>query len=275
VGYGVTQVISATRWWLLSRAAGIDSNFSRALSASFVGMYLNCFGLGTVGGDLAKAVLLTNNREKRQTSLAVVVADRGFGLAVLALIGVVASIWFYSAKLEQWVIYVAAGVIALVAVGWLLFPKILKLLTQNTRWAPHAERIAQGFPKTPHVMAGIFLVTMLFHVSQIALFAWLATAIGAQIPFGYLLMSIPFANIITTLPLSWMGLGLRENTYAFFFVPMFLSHEQAVLCGVLWWISMTLTGLFGGVVAVMGGSFAQIRSSRAPAVEAADTLSQK
>ena len=260
VGYAFSQVLSALRWWVVTRGAGIESRFHIAVSASFVGMYVNVFGLGTLGGDLARAMLITTDRNQRQTSLATVVADRAFGLAVLLLIGIVASLFFYSDKLSSIMILAALGLVVCVGIGWFLGPIVVQRFFGKTKVGQVIERLSQGFPRDPGVLVSMFVIAAVFHLSQIALFEFLARGVGVSIPFSFLLVTIPFANIISTLPLSWMGLGVRENVYVFFFVPQFLTHEQAVVCGALWLIAMTATSAIGGVIAVASGSLRLVRS---------------
>ena len=261
-GYATSQVLSALRWWLVTRAAGIESRFQKAVSSTFVGMYINVFGLGTLGGDLARALLLTGDRKKRQISMATVVADRTFGLATLALIGLVASLLFYSEKLKPGLLLVAIVLVIVVAIGWFLGPVIAKGLFAQTKLANLIERLSQGFPRRAKDLVPMALVALSFHLLQIALFGLLARGVGVNIPFSYLLVTIPFANILSTLPLSWMGLGVRENVYVFFFVPQYLTHEQAVVCGALWLIGMTATSAIGGIVAVVSGSLSLVKEQQ-------------
>lgn len=260
LGYAFSQILSALRWWIVTRGAGIESRFSTAVSAAFVGMYINVFGLGTLGGDVARAMLITNDSRKRQTSLATVIADRSFGLAVLALIGVSASAFFYSQKLSSGLLTVAGGLVVLVAVGWFAGPWLVRRFLGESRAGELIARLVQGFPASPRVLLPMLVVATIFHLMQIALFGYLAHGMGVSIPLSYLLVTIPFANILTTLPLSWMGLGVRENVYVFFFVPEFLTHEQAVVCGALWLVAMTATSAVGGVIAVASGSLKVINA---------------
>ena len=259
LGYALSQVISAYRWWLVSRAAGIKSRFLTAVSAAFVGMYINVFGLGTLGGDVARAMLITGDSKERQTSLATVIADRVFGLAVLALIGVSASFFFYSQKLSAGLLLVAVSFVVLVVGGWAIGPFLARKILGQSRLGQLVERLTQGFPRSPVVLLSMLIVAVIFHLLQISLFGFLADGIGVHVPFSYLLVTIPFVNIISTLPLSWMGLGVRENVYVFFFVPQFFTHEQAVVCGAIWLLGMTATSAIGGVLAVAGGSLKVMR----------------
>ena len=83
------QLLSSYKWWLLARSGSIEAPWLLAAKAYFLGMAVNCFGFGTVGGDLARALVLGAKSKKKATALASVFADRVHGLTVLAAIGVV------------------------------------------------------------------------------------------------------------------------------------------------------------------------------------------
>ena len=56
----------------------------------------------------------------------------------------------------------------------------------------------------------------------------MAYRFGIDVPWQTLLITIPVVNILSTLPINWNGLGVRENGYVFFLTRLILSHEQAI-----------------------------------------------
>ena len=78
----------------------------------------------------------------------------------------------------------------------------------------------------------------------------MAAGFGSHIPWHVLLVTIPVVNILSTLPISWNGLGMRENGYVFFLAPLILSREEAVAFGAMWLFAMTVSSAIGGLVAV-------------------------
>ena len=57
VGYTVGQLMSSVKWWTIARSGGIEVSYPAALKAYFIGMFVNCFGLGMVGGDAVRGLL--------------------------------------------------------------------------------------------------------------------------------------------------------------------------------------------------------------------------
>ena len=62
----------------------------------------------------------------------------------------------------------------------------------------------------------------------------MAYGFGIHVPWQTLLITIPVVKILSTLPISWKGLGARENGYVFFLTPLIVSHEQAIAFGAMW-----------------------------------------
>lgn len=261
LGYAVSMVISSCKWFLLARASGIETSLSRVLRASFLGMYVNCFGLGTVGGDITRGLLLTADRKDKSLCFASVVADRCIGLAVLALLGILAALFFHFGDAQSGMFLTAALVVLLVLFGWMFGVKIATLLTGwNPKLRDLVLKLGNAFPRSPLVIAKVALVATLFHLFQITLVYILLRGLDADVSWYYVLYAVPFINIASTLPLTWMGIGVRENAYVFFFVPAFINHEQAVLASALWLFAITASSLAGGLLAVLTGDLSTARN---------------
>lgn len=263
VGYALTQMISAARWRVLARAAGIFVSYPRALRAFFIGMYVNAFCFGTVGGDLIRALLLTDGARDKDVCLASVVADRALGLGVLAVIGVLFGILSGSLAEQPALAYVAVAVAVCAAIGWRFVPSFA---TASGRILPRFEqriaRLTRAFPHDPRVLAKAASLAAVYHLAQIGLIAVIIKEMGGDVPLTYLLFAVPFINIVGTLPLSWMGVGVRETAYALFFAPHYMTKEDAILVGVIWLLGMTVASAIGGIIAMLSGDLALIRRKR-------------
>jgi hypothetical protein len=86
----------------------------------------------------------------------------------------------------------------------------------------------------------------------------MAYGLGIEVSMTTLMTIVPFVNIVSSLPISWQGLGVRENAYRFFFVPAICSTEQAVAFGALWLLAVTTSALIGGVIGVISGALSRV-----------------
>lgn len=73
-------------------------------------------------------------------------------------------------------------------------------------------------------------------------------------------VAIPFVNILGSLPISWQGLGVRETAYIFF-LSSYLSNEQAVAFGAMWFLGVTVSSAIGGVVSALTGELKVLKAN--------------
>ncbi len=253
VGYLIGQVISAYKWYLIiSAESSINLKFSKVLSAYFIGMYVNAFGLGIVGGDVVRGLLASP--ASKTHGVATVVADRFHGLAVLAFLGIASALLFGHSHLGRGFIYLLAGIVTIVVLGWAIGPYLLKILSDKyTSLNKTVNEIVKGFPRSFNVLGKITVISFCFHLLQIFLHWLILYGVGASPSFFFLLMTVPFVNILSSLPISWNGLGVRETAYLFFFTPFYATKEQCVALGLIWLFAMTFSAALGGVAAVLTG----------------------
>jgi len=245
------QLLSSYKWWLLARSGSIEVPWLLAVRAYFLGMAVNCFGLGTVGGDLARALVLGSKSKQKTTALASVFADRLHGMTVLAAIGIVSMALFGRQQMGGEFLALLAACISAVVLAWYFGPAVaLALLPKQGALHKNVEKIAQVFPRDLATISYISLISLAFHLLQILLHQVMAAGFGIQIPWPVLLVTIPVINILSSLPISWNGLGVRENAYLLFLAPLFISREHALAFGVLWLLAVAISSIIGGLVLV-------------------------
>ena len=125
VGYALGQVMSAVKWWVIATSGSIKATLLEVQKSYFIGMFVNCFGFGLLGGDVARGVLLAKDKPVKTAALASVVADRVHGLAVLCVLGIV-SVLLLGAKTIDSDLTIGLMVLGLtIACAWFLGPSLL------------------------------------------------------------------------------------------------------------------------------------------------------
>ncbi len=254
-GYTFGQLISSVKWWLLVREGGIKVPYTTALKAYYIGMFVNCFGLGMVGGDVARGVLVAAGLPKKTEGIASVVVDRIHGLTVLSLFAIVTSLVIGNDHVPPLFVQLLVGLCAGFLAAWIAGPALLTgfPILRKLPIAKKLHNVAAVFPRRLPALALITLLSVVFHTLQISLHAVMAYGVGATISWATLLVVIPFVNIASSLPISWNGLGVREKSYIFFLAPAIISIEQAVAFGALWLLAVTTASAIGGLVALFSG----------------------
>lgn len=266
VGYTVGQLMSSVKWWTIARAGGITTPYSTALKVYFIGMFVNCFSFGMMGGDAVRGILVAQGQPKKTEGIASVVADRIHGLTVLSCLALATSFFIGNDRVPQNLIqFLWLMVLAFIG-GWLIGPWLLVNFPflKNTKLSAKLQQVAAIFPRDPKTLAIITGISILFHTLQISLHAVMAAGMGIDIPLATLFVVIPFVNIASSLPISWQGLGIRENSYIFFLTaaPAIVSKEQAVAFGALWLLAVTVSSAIGGIVALVSGDLRTLKAPR-------------
>lgn len=266
VGYTLGQLLSSFKWWTIAYSGGIKTPYPTALKAYFIGMFLNCFSFGMLGGDAARGILVAHGQPKKTEGIASVVADRVHGLIVLSCIALITSLIMgrdrVSSDLIQLLLFLVVGCTA----GWLIGPWVLPKIPfiRTTKIGVKLQQVMAIFPRDIKTLSTITAISVVFHLTQISLHAVMAAGMGITIPFTTLLLVIPFVNIVCSLPISWNGLGVREQAYTYFLAtdPAIVTYEQAVAFGAIWLLAVTVSSAIGGIVAIMSGD---LKGLKAPA----------
>lgn len=257
IGYTLGQLLSSYKWWTIAYSGGIKTPYPAALKAYFIGMFLNCFSFGMLGGDAARGILVAQGQPKKTEGIASVVADRIHGLIVLSCIALVTSAIMGRDRVAPDLIQLLLLLVVGCTAGWLIGPWLLPRLPylKNSRIGDKLQQVMAIFPRDPKTLLVITGISIVFHLTQISLHAVMAAGMGIEIPYTTLLLVIPFVNIVCSLPISWNGLGVRERAYTYFLTatPAIVSYEQAVAFGAIWLLAVTVSSAIGGIVAIISG----------------------
>lgn len=259
--YLAGQVVSACKWALLGQALGFRRRLAEYVRFYYVGMFFNVFGLSTLGGDLVRALYLSDGRHPAG-ALNSVVFDRASGLAVLMALGAVALVAFpqYDFPWPLQLAVVAAGV-ALIG-GWWLCPWLVRWLPARNRVRRLVEHDLAPLWRDARLLGRVAALSTAFHLSQVAVQWFIARAAGAPLPLSYCLVIHPLLSVMMALPVSVGGFGVREGGYLYFLTRLDIDDSVAVTTGLLWFAVTALSGLVGGVVFLAGG--ARLPRVRAP-----------
>lgn len=275
VGYTIGQLISSVKWWTIARSGGITTPYPSALKAYFIGMFLNCFSFGMLGGDAARGILVAQGQPKKTEGLASVVADRIHGLIVLSCIALVTSAIMGRDRVAPDLIQLLLLLVIGCTAGWLIGPWILPRLPfmKTTRIGLKLQQVMTIFPRDLSTLTIITSLSVVFHLLQISLHWVMAYGMGITISFTTLLLVIPFVNIVCSLPISWNGLGVREKAYTYFLAtaPAIVTYEQAVAFGAIWLLAVTVSSAIGGIVAMVSEDMRNLKAQPTSERSSAET----
>lgn len=258
------QFLFAQNWRLLLRATKIDVPFSRMLHITFTSGFFGLFLPTSIGTDLSKLQQLS--RHKYSFSHVLSALFMGKLLAIAALIGLsalglgitAASGLAVTRHIFQAIIIAAFGCAA-----------VFHIFTTQRYWRFLARRLI----KMPHGISDkiirfhdsmslliekkqitaqvgfICLIIQLFRVFEVYI---LTHAFDLNTPVFYLLGFVPLIMIISLLPISIAGIGVREGAFVYFLAYIGIAPETAFMFSLIMFSVSILVGLIGGMVFLFG-----------------------
>src|ERR1700704_2689181 len=235
LAYLMVEISAAVRWQILLRVQNIRLNLPRVSGLFLIGMFYNQFLPGGTGGDIIKSYLLLKETDKKAGGLLAVVFDRLIGLVALVfLTGTLVLLRFHwlaqtpETRRLLWILLlllstsIAGLLISFIVSGFNLF----HLLPHKF---PGREKLIE-ISAAYHLYARHWFATLLAfgaslvaHLATFTTFLCVAYAFRAGVSVIDFFAVLPIERTITALPISFAGVGLREQ------ILQVMLHN---LCGV-------------------------------------------
>ncbi|HXG20243.1 MAG TPA: lysylphosphatidylglycerol synthase transmembrane domain-containing protein [Methylomirabilota bacterium] len=252
IGYLLSQVLSAYKWRVLALPLGFLQPFRSFVAYYFAGMYLNLFAPSTLAGDLGRGALLAEGRARLGAALQSVVADRISGLVMLLWMCVSGLPFADPGILPlRWRLGVVAAAVGAVAGWWFLLQLLARFFHSENKFRRLFEQLIGPYQHAPRVLAKACALSLLFHFFQFGLQVMIAQALSLEVALWYLVVCVPLINILSGLPISFAGLGVRESGYVLFLAFVGISRERALAFGLLWSAIVLAANAAGGLALVL------------------------
>ncbi len=258
---------SSLRWGLL---VPHSINTKKLFSMFMIGSFFNHYLPGIIGGDAVKAYYLSeelksrdlNKREesvqdsseiKRETnsalssSLTVAVAsvfmDRFIGFFVLQIISMAALLFgfnYLDGVPVRWVIPVVFSISLVFSMVIFRFR-----IGQRFKFMFNAYEYFNFYKSKKRVLIMAALYSAIIQFLAIGAVYVLAKGIALNLPFISLLIFVPIIILISFIPVSISGIGLREGAFVFFLGTVGVAPDLSVTLSLLWFLSVVCAGLWG------------------------------
>lgn len=255
----LTLPLRAFRWQALLNGLKVHVSISRLTTLYFVGAFFNIFLPTGVGGDVVRAVELTQDSRHGAEAIGTVFVDRLIGLLVLFVIALAALPFSY--RLVELEVAVAIVVMALAGLvgGWLLLQgDLLGRIGRRLAFLPAQDKLEKLYRAVGgcgrKALTWALAVSVLFNLVNILVNYLIALAVGVHLSPWYFFAFVPIISFSLALPVSLGGLGVREGTYVLLFGQAGVAPEQALALSLAYYAITVATGLLGGLVYAVEGA---------------------
>jgi len=246
--------VGVLRWRQISAECGAPLATRQAMRFNLIGTFFNQTLPSSIGGDAVRLWLVARGGAGWRAATYSIFVDRAIGLIALAIIIVASLPWSYSLISDPhgrsallFVDFAAlAGGVGFLVLGRLRWPWLKRW------WGTHhlhacsviANRVIFSRERGPKIAVLSFLVHLLAVVV-----AWcVVRSIAAPVLFGQVFQLIPPVMLITMMPISIAGWGVREATMGLAFGYAGLLTSEGVNVSLLLGAVSFIVGAFGGLV---------------------------
>lgn len=251
--------LSSIRWVLVCKMSGIELSTLMSGAIVLIGHFFNQLLPTSFGGDAMRGWCLWRQGTTLKKAFASVLLDRLFGLTALLLL-VIVGLPLLAFRLETNLPFVLAG-------GLVVSGALGLFLLLNLHFAPFAlrrrrfwfllerlSRHARQILGSPSKIAIIMVLSLAVHAGALYTTALLSNALGAPLTMTDALLIMPSVLVLTALPISIGGWGVREAGLAGGFALIGLDPGIAVTTSILFGAVNVLGGIIGGLVFLAMGS---------------------
>lgn len=250
--YLAAQVLSSVRWWILARTFAFAGRWRTYLGYYFVGMYFNLFLPTGLGGDVFKAHFLSRKNGRRMLAAFSVIGDRAFGLGAMLLLGA-AAVRIHPGILPGHFVQFLTLAGAMILCGFIGLPFLLRGM--KTLRPKIGERLVGLILlcNEPATYGAVLTLSFCLQALGMGVVALLAAGIGIEhISLAFYFAYLPLVTLITLIPVTFNGIGVREGAFVYFLGLKGVQAEPALSLGLLFFSVQVAASLLGGLIYAIG-----------------------
>jgi len=259
----INPIILNNRTKLLLKLAGIRESFWSLMRITYISTFFGALLPSSNGLDAVRMYLIERRHpEFRGKGGAAVLMERIMGITLLCVIAFI-SLFFVDSSISHEVrtpVFITLAVVMVflfILFSRWLFTRISSLLVRF-KWMQPVLRYCDSLLSTlfvlkfnPRVLLSLPLIAAL-QLSNIFLVYLLFLSFGMEISLLTHLLFIPIISILSMVPISVSGFGVREGAFAYFYHTVGVEVEWAVTVSVLYFfILIGLPALIGGVITLL------------------------
>jgi uncharacterized membrane protein YbhN (UPF0104 family) len=249
--------VGVLRWREISVECGAPLETMQAMRYNVIGTFFNQTLPSSIGGDAVRLWLVARAGAGWRAATYSIFVDRAIGLIALAVVIVASLPWSYSLITDphgRSALLVVDFAALAAGAGFLLLGR-LPWPWLKRWWGTHhvhacsviANRVLFSRERGPKIA----VLSVLVHVLAVVIAWCVVQSIAAPVLFGQIFQLVPPVMLITMLPISIAGWGVREATMGLAFGYAGLMPNEGVNISLLLGAVSFIVGAFGGLVWIL------------------------
>ncbi len=246
------------RWQTVLAANNTHLKFSALLRIVFIGYFFNQTLPSSVGGDALRIWCARRAGVSLGGALRSVLVDRGMTLVALLLMTAASLPWLYPLVTEPAARWAIVVVIVAGLSGFCAFLALKFVPLAWTRWRAvqalcSTAALARAVMSRPRLAIAAIAFSMLSFCGFALMIYTIAAGMHIAVSLRDCLLLMPLVILVTTVPISIAGWGLRESAMVAVFAFVQVPGSAAFAMSVLFGLALIVTSLPGAVIWWLGG----------------------
>ncbi|MBD3823582.1 MAG: flippase-like domain-containing protein [Epsilonproteobacteria bacterium] len=250
--------LAAYRWRLIMQLINFSERVSYYVQSYFKGSFFNQVLPSSIGGDAVRIIDLTQKGYDKKEAFYGIFVDRVVGLVGLLVLNFISTLLFFDAFESDFALLILfvsfAGITGFAAlflsekVEFLGRYKFLDLFHRLARRLNALYGSKTLLTKHIAISVGVHILTIL------TLYA-LAWSIDFDMPLEIFFIALPPVFLLTILPISLAGWGIREGAMVGIFMLIGVDSAQVMAMSILYGILL--------IISAMPGAYFWVKSKKA------------
>lgn len=246
-------LVSCLQWGALLAADGIHLPLLRLVKFYLIGIAFNHFLPTGMGGDAVKALYVGRDSGNPAASASAVVMTRVTGFLGMLLVAAPAVILLPGARWQVALVFAGLTVLVGGMIGGAFYAATSMDRLSGTRFGENwvvkkAVKFARALRSSAKPQT-VWLTTaygMYFWLTGCLNYAVFGAALGVSVPLYFYFVAIPLSSLVTFLPISLGGYGVREGALTFAFTAAMVAAPTALTMALLVDMQSLLFAIVGG-----------------------------
>ena len=243
-------LIASLRWFKILNYLNITLSYKKCAAYTWAGMFFSQALPSSLGGDAYKIFQIKTLGHSYKGAFCSVVSDRLFGL-----IGVITLILMFPfaalATGHQKILGFEIKFLMYAALACMLLYFFFVKALKNFQNSYHFSKVYQLFDrlllfKAPlKTLCLIVTSSFLIHSITILIFLAIVHSFSVGIPFVLYIFLIPMMILVTTLPISIAGWGVREGFFVYTFGQFGVDNETSISISIIYGLLVLIFSIPG------------------------------
>ncbi len=236
------QTLTAATWALLLQARGLKVSVVKVIHIFYLSFFLGTWLPSSTGPDFVRTYYLAKEIDGYEAvgSMLLLRFINLFGLGLFAVAGILALPSRLPVEALLLALLLVAGSTGALVIGFTERPRrwATKLLDAVglhglSRVLGKLHDALLAYRGAPGAVLAATIVSLVVQLLRILTIYYAGLALGATVPLVDYLVLVPVTTVITLLPISLSGLGVREGAFVWFFGRAGMSEATAFSLGLL------------------------------------------